>query len=135
MGMPDTARRYTVEEVLAFPNDGNRYELVHGELLVSPVPRVWHQVVAGRLHVRLSLYLDGHKNLALVLFSPADITWGTEERIMWKVAPDAPEMGIELEELFAGAPGLSPRCRPKLGPIPEVAPAVAPRAAWREGAR
>lgn len=30
MGMPETARRYTVEEVLAFPSDGNRYELVHG---------------------------------------------------------------------------------------------------------
>jgi len=24
MGMPDTARRYTVEEVLAFPEDGSR---------------------------------------------------------------------------------------------------------------
>ena len=31
MGMPDTARRYTVDEVLAFPADGNRYELVQGE--------------------------------------------------------------------------------------------------------
>ncbi len=38
MAMPDTARRYTVEEVLAFPSDGNRYELVDGELLVTPAP-------------------------------------------------------------------------------------------------
>jgi len=38
MGMPDTARRYTVDEVLALPADGNRYELVHGELLVTPAP-------------------------------------------------------------------------------------------------
>ena len=44
MGMPDTARRYTVEEVLAFPSDGNRYELVHGELLVTPAPRNRHQL-------------------------------------------------------------------------------------------
>lgn len=35
MAMPDTARRYTADEVLAFPPDGNRYELVHGELLVT----------------------------------------------------------------------------------------------------
>jgi len=47
MGMPDTARRYTVEEVLAFPSDGNRYELVHGELLVSAAPPFRHQVIAG----------------------------------------------------------------------------------------
>lgn len=35
MGMPHAARRYTVDEVLAFPADGNRYELVAGELLVT----------------------------------------------------------------------------------------------------
>ena len=79
MVMPDTARRYTVREVLAFPNDGNRYELVHGELLVSPAPRVWHQVIAGRLFERLVVYLSGYRDLALALFSPADITWGTED--------------------------------------------------------
>ena len=79
MGMPDTARRYTVEEVLAFPSDGNRYELVHGELLVSPAPRFRHQVMVGRFHARLASYLDQYKHLALALFSPADITWGTED--------------------------------------------------------
>ncbi len=40
MGMPSTARRYTVEEVLAFPADGNPHELVHGDRdlagLISP---------------------------------------------------------------------------------------------------
>jgi len=79
MGMPETARRYTVQEVLAFPSDGNRYELVHGELLVSPTPRVWHQVIAGRLFTLLVDYLSGFPGQALVLFSPADITWGTED--------------------------------------------------------
>jgi Uma2 family endonuclease len=29
-------RPYTVAEVYAWPNDGNRYEVVHGELLVTP---------------------------------------------------------------------------------------------------
>jgi len=43
MGMPQAARRYTVEEVLAFRADGNRYELVHGELLVTPAPQLRHQ--------------------------------------------------------------------------------------------
>ena len=35
-------RYYTRKEVLAFPRDENRYELVYGELLVSPVPVVPH---------------------------------------------------------------------------------------------
>ena len=43
MGMPETIRRWTREEVLALPDDGNRYELIDGELLVSPSPRGLHQ--------------------------------------------------------------------------------------------
>src|SRR5688572_30271626 len=49
---------YTADQVRALPDDGNRYEVVHGELLVTPAPRVLHQEVIRRLLVRLSLYLD-----------------------------------------------------------------------------
>ena len=34
---------YTAEMVRALPDDGKRYETVHGELLVSPAPRPLHQ--------------------------------------------------------------------------------------------
>jgi Uma2 family endonuclease len=68
---------YTADQVRALPDDGNRYEVVHGELLVTPAPRVLHQEVIRRLLVRLSLYLDtepvGH-----VLPAPADISWGPD---------------------------------------------------------
>lgn len=30
---------YTADMVRALPDDGNRYEVVHGELLVTPSPR------------------------------------------------------------------------------------------------
>lgn len=40
---------YTAEMVRALPDDGNRYETVHGELLVTPAPRPWHQEVVDRL--------------------------------------------------------------------------------------
>lgn len=36
MGMRSTARRSTVAGLLAFPDDGNRYELVDAGLSVSP---------------------------------------------------------------------------------------------------
>ena len=80
MVMPTTARRYTVEEVLAFPSDGNRYELVHGELLVTPAPGAIHQILVGELFRRLSEYLDSYTSVARVLLSPADITWGLDVR-------------------------------------------------------
>jgi len=48
---------YTADMVRAIPDDGNRYEVVYGKLLVTPAPRPWHQVVAHRLSVALELYL------------------------------------------------------------------------------
>ena len=80
MVMPDTARRYTVDEVLAFPDDGNRYELVDGELLVTPAPGTLHQVVLGRLFSALASYLGSHPDVT-ALFSPADITWDQEKLV------------------------------------------------------
>jgi Uma2 family endonuclease len=81
MGMPDTARRYTVEEVLAFPDDGNRYELVDGALFVTPAPRQRHQRVLGRMYVRLENYVAGRSELAVAFVSPADIIWGPGEYV------------------------------------------------------
>ena len=80
MVMPDLAHRYTVEEVLAFPADGNRYELVDGELLVTPAPNLHHQDVLGRLHVLLAGYLAQYPDFR-VFFSPADISWDREKLV------------------------------------------------------
>jgi Uma2 family endonuclease len=46
-------RQFTVEEVEALPYDGNRYELLHGLLLVTPQPGLPHQVVVSRLMIML----------------------------------------------------------------------------------
>lgn len=48
---------YTVEYLEQLPRDGNRYELLDGELIVtnSPIPR--HQILVQRLSVALYHYL------------------------------------------------------------------------------
>ena len=81
MVMPDTAHRYTVDDVLAFPADGNRYELVAGELLVTPSPAQTHQLVLGRLYLALQTYLAPHAKLAVTFFSPADIIWRPDDYV------------------------------------------------------
>lgn len=72
MGMPNLAKTWTREQVLALPDDGNRYELVDGELLVSPAPRWVHQTGVKRLLFLLDPYVRGH-NLGTVVLSPADL--------------------------------------------------------------
>lgn len=43
MAMP-ASKSYTAEMGRALPEDGNRYETVYGELLVTPAPRALHQL-------------------------------------------------------------------------------------------
>jgi Uma2 family endonuclease len=81
MGMPDTARRYTVDQVLAFPDDGNRYELVDGELLVTPAPGQPHQIVLGELYAVLHRYLAPYAHLARVFLPPGDVIWSPREYV------------------------------------------------------
>ena len=38
MAMPTAARRWTAQMVRELPDDGNRYEVVDGVLLVTPSP-------------------------------------------------------------------------------------------------
>jgi Uma2 family endonuclease len=79
MGMP-APRYYTAEMVMALPRDGNRYEVVHGELLVSPAPRPLHQVAALRLWAALNGYLE-RIGTGYVFASPADISWGPDSLV------------------------------------------------------
>ena len=81
---------YTADMVRALPDDGNRYEVVYGELLVTPSPRPWHQVVVNRLTVALSNYLE-QEAVGVVLASPADISWGPDVLVqpdVFVVPPD-----------------------------------------------
>src|ERR1041385_7545109 len=82
MAMPlvPEPRRYTVAEVLEFPDDGNRYEVVAGELLVTPAPRSRHQLIITRL---MGFLLDYLRPLGLADWlrtCPAYITWGKPPR-------------------------------------------------------
>ena len=53
MAMAISVRRYTLSDLERFPNDGNRYELLDGVLLVTPAPSYAHQIIVSRLQLRL----------------------------------------------------------------------------------
>ena len=75
MDMATTAKRWTVEEVRALPDDGNRYEVIDGELFVTPAP-IWRHGDAVLALVRLMLpYVDAHP-VGHLKVAPQDIIYG-----------------------------------------------------------
>ena len=45
--------RLTYDDFCLLPNDGKRYEIIDGELLVTPAPMSLHQRVVTRLTIAL----------------------------------------------------------------------------------
>ena len=73
MAMPAVARtNWTVDMLDELPDDGQRYELIDGELFVSPSPSGPHQLLVMELSARLHGYLRGGA-LGRVLTSPSDV--------------------------------------------------------------
>jgi Uma2 family endonuclease len=47
----------TVDELLLMPDDGNRYEVIEGELFVTRAPNYEHQAVISNLNTLIGIYL------------------------------------------------------------------------------
>ena len=75
MVMPAIRRRWTTEAVRALTNEQRawpRYELVRGELVVTPAPGAIHQIAVLEIAKALSDYLDRNP-IGDVMVSPADL--------------------------------------------------------------
>ncbi len=81
MAMPSVGRRWTAREVRALieqnPRKTPRYELVDGELLVTPSPALRHAAAVTELLRRLLPYLESQP-VGYVLTSPSDVELESE---------------------------------------------------------
>ncbi|MCE3224246.1 MAG: hypothetical protein K0S58_2426 [Nitrospira sp.] len=70
--MSRLSTKLTYEELLLFPGDGKRHELIDGDHFMTPSPNTKHQRVTGRLHHALASFLDRH-SLGEIFIAPYDV--------------------------------------------------------------
>jgi Uma2 family endonuclease len=75
MNPPATPYTWTYSEYARFPDDGNRYEVIDGEVLVTPAPSPHHQHVLATLMLAMRPYVERQK-LGVVLYD-VDVLFAT----------------------------------------------------------
>ena len=67
----DTSRIWTYDDLARLPDDGKRYEILDGDLVVSPSPSREHQVAVSRLFQAFLMALESRR-IAHVFVAPFD---------------------------------------------------------------
>lgn len=107
MHMAMVVPRYTAEEVRQFPDHGLRYEVVRGELFVTPAPGRPHQRAVGELYVLLRPYVEQH-GLGEVMLSPFEVEFNEESAVQPDLLVIPPERDSQLNvDRFLGVPSLA----------------------------
>ena len=60
MEMATKLKRWTLDEVHRLPEDGNKYELVRGDLFVTPPPTDDHESILARVSRSLDPYVEAN---------------------------------------------------------------------------
>src|SRR5450755_3169587 len=77
MLMATKTRRWTSADLVDLPDDGNRYEVLDGELFVTPQAAHDHQVVAFAFARKLADFCDAH-GIAYIA-APGAVMWDDNE--------------------------------------------------------
>ena len=98
--------RLTYPELRLMPDDGKRYELIDGEVFVTPSPSEKHQRVLVKLLVSIYNHVDA-RNLGRVYIAPFEVVFGEKTALQ----PDflfvsTGRLGIVGPEYVLGAPDL-----------------------------
>lgn len=96
----------TYDDYAALPEDGNRYELHEGELVMTPSPRTRHQSVIGNLHLLMAGHVRRHA-LGEVYVSPIDVILSRITVLQPDlVYVETGRLGVVTERAIEGAPTL-----------------------------
>jgi Uma2 family endonuclease len=71
-------RKLDYSDYVAIPEDGKRYEVLEGSLLVTPAPSPQHQWTSKRLQRQLEAYFEA-RSLGMVFAAPIDVILSTHD--------------------------------------------------------
>ena len=74
--MPMVKRQWTADDLMSLPDDGNRYEIIDGDLFMTPAPAWRHQDAVGELFVLLREYVR-REGVGHAVVAPADVLFST----------------------------------------------------------
>lgn len=98
-------RKLTYYHYALTPED-RRYELVDGELYMTPAPVPFHQIVSRRIQMALALFVEEH-SLGEVLYAPCDVYLSLHDVVQPDILFVARErLGIIKDKYIQGAPDL-----------------------------
>ncbi|MBI3914154.1 MAG: Uma2 family endonuclease [Chloroflexi bacterium] len=104
--LPVKAKRITYAEYRALPEDGNRYEVIQGGLIVTAAPKVEHQNVSANLQFVLETWLRAN-DWGKLFDAPIEVYLGAEDFIQPDlVCVSKARKSIIKENNIAGVPDL-----------------------------
>jgi Uma2 family endonuclease len=98
--------KLTYEQFRQLPDNGKRYELIHGEVHLTPAPTTRHQFILRNLSISLGIYLahDPHGEIA---FAPLDVRLGEDTALQPDLIFVSNARATIIQESFIeGAPDL-----------------------------
>ena len=113
MRMAPHVKAWTVDDLAHMPDDGQRYEVIDGELFVTPAPALRHQDAIAKLFLLLAPYVASQA-VGHVVFAPADVTFSPRRGVQPDlfVAPlvngRRPRQSADIRELLLAVEILSP---------------------------
>lgn len=104
-GLGEQEAACTYEDYRKLP-EGAPYQLIGGELVLTPAPGTYHQIVSMRLGLQMGNYVTASRS-GIILFAPIDVYLGEKETYQ----PDiifigSSRMGIIEPERVNGGPDL-----------------------------
>lgn len=93
--MVAVSRLLTADDLVDLPDDGRRYEIIGGELIVSPAPIPDHQRLLGRLFLLFTTFDPTHQ-LGEVFFAPLDVLLSEHDQVQ----PDLIFIASERREII-----------------------------------